>query len=106
MGGADDAGRDALFGGAAKRAQAAPQQQQQPVPDQGGSSWGGGEEEYGGYGGGSNQGYGAYADRQLTAEEEEEGKLPRSVYLCVYVRDGKLKLVKRTSKRRSSKFGS
>ncbi|KAI9700488.1 MAG: Meiosis-specific subunit of the t-SNARE complex [Bogoriella megaspora] len=65
------AGKDALFGGAAKRAAErpapAPTQQQQPE-----SSWGGDESGYGGYGGGSSQSYGAYADRQLTAEEEEE----------------------------------
>jgi protein transport protein SEC9 len=71
------AGRDALFGGAAKRAQAAAAAPAPKQPsDQGGSTWGGGGEEGGyggGYGGGSNQGYGAYADRQLTAEEEEEG---------------------------------
>ncbi|KAI9662369.1 MAG: Meiosis-specific subunit of the t-SNARE complex [Bathelium mastoideum] len=78
----DDGSRDALFGGAAKRAQnttgagggAAAQGQGQTQGGAGGSTWGGGEEEssYGGYGTGSNQGYGSYADRQLTAEEEEE----------------------------------
>ncbi|KAF2146833.1 uncharacterized protein K452DRAFT_283038 [Aplosporella prunicola CBS 121167] len=57
-----DAGRQQLFGNAAQRTQQAP-------PPSGAGGYGA---DAGGYGGGSSNDYGAYADRQLTAEEEEE----------------------------------
>ncbi|KAF2088295.1 plasma membrane snare protein-like protein [Saccharata proteae CBS 121410] len=59
-----DVGRQELFGNAAQRVQQAP-----PQSDPSGAYG-----DSGAYGSGSatDQGYGAYADRQLTAEEEEE----------------------------------
>jgi len=56
-----DANRNDLFGNAAQR-------QQQPEPQQPG---GYGQSTPGGYGA-SSGGYGAYGDRELTAEEQEE----------------------------------
>ena len=67
-----DDNRDALFGGAKERVQQKTQQQMgygPPPPYEDGES---GEQQPGGYGGNSGPGYGAYGDRQLTAEEEEE----------------------------------
>ena len=65
---APDANKDALFAGAKERVQKQEQQQMgygEPPPyEEGGQG--------GGYGGSSGPGYGAYGDRQLTAEEEEE----------------------------------
>ncbi|KAI9726254.1 MAG: Protein transport protein S9 plasma membrane t-SNARE [Cirrosporium novae-zelandiae] len=63
---ATDSNRDALFGGARERAQ----QQSQPPPYEEGNGYG--APNSGAYGGSTNSSYGAYADRQLTAEEEEE----------------------------------
>ena len=66
---ATDDNRDALFGGAKERVQKQENQQMgygQPPPYEEGES----RDQSGGYGGGSS--YEAYADRQLTAEEEEE----------------------------------
>ncbi|OSS49622.1 hypothetical protein B5807_05885 [Epicoccum nigrum] len=64
-----DANRNDLFGNAAQR------QQQQPPQPQGGygasPSGGYGQSAPGGYGA-SSGGYGAYGDRELTAEEQEE----------------------------------
>jgi hypothetical protein len=64
-----DANRNDLFGNAAQR------QQQQPPQPQGGygasPSGGYGQPAPGGYGA-SSGGYGAYGDRELTAEEQEE----------------------------------
>ena len=65
-----DAGRDALFGSAAQRYQQ--QQQQQPQAPQLGGAYGGAPGGAGGYGAGASQGYGAYGDRELTQEEQEE----------------------------------
>ncbi|OCL02056.1 hypothetical protein AOQ84DRAFT_349718 [Glonium stellatum] len=65
-----DAGRDALFGGAAQRYQQQ-QQPQQQAPQPGGA-YGGASGGAGGYGAGASQGYGAYGDRELTQEEQEE----------------------------------
>jgi len=63
-----DDNRDALFGGAQQRyEQRQPQSQGRP-PAYGSDSYG----QSGAYGDSSSQGYGAYQDRQLTAEEEEE----------------------------------
>ncbi len=67
-----DDNRDALFGGARERVQQRTQQQMgygAPPPYEEGQS---GEAQSGGYGGSSGPSYGAYGDRQLTAEEEEE----------------------------------
>ncbi|OCK88475.1 uncharacterized protein K441DRAFT_588453 [Cenococcum geophilum 1.58] len=64
-----DAGRDALFGGAAQRYQ---QQQQQPQASQPGGAYNGAPGGAGGYGTEASQGYGAYGDRELTQEEQEE----------------------------------
>ncbi|KAF3001824.1 Meiosis-specific subunit of the t-SNARE complex [Curvularia kusanoi] len=62
-----DANRNDLFGNAAQR-----QQQQQPQGGYGASPSGGyGQSTPGGYGA-SSGGYGAYGDRELTAEEQEE----------------------------------
>jgi hypothetical protein len=58
-----DDNRDALFGGAAQRVQQQQQQQSSVRPGAYGDN---------SYGDNSSQGYGAYQDRQLTAEEEEE----------------------------------
>ena len=63
-----DENRDALFGGAKERVQKQEQQQMgygapPPYEESG---------QEGEYGGRSGSGYGAYGDRQLTAEEEEE----------------------------------
>ena len=62
--------RSALFGGAKERAQQQSQQPTgmgQPPPYDEGQS--------GAYGSGGGQGYNAYGDRQLTAEEEEEEEI-------------------------------
>ena len=67
-----DDNRDALFGGAKERVQQKTQHQTgygQPPPY---DELNGRGSESGGYGGGESQGYGAYDDRQLTQEEEEE----------------------------------
>lgn len=64
-----DDNRDALFGGAKERAQKQTNQNMgygQPPPYEEGQS----ESQSGGYGGAPSQG--AYGDRQLTAEEEED----------------------------------
>lgn len=69
---ATDDNRDALFGGARERVQQRTQQQMgygAPPPYEEPQS---GEGQPGGYGGSSGPSYGAYGDRQLTAEEEEE----------------------------------
>jgi hypothetical protein len=67
-----DAGRNELFGNAPKRQQA-PQPPQSGAYGQGG---GYGDSQSGGYdqapGGQAPGGYGAYGDRELTAEEQEE----------------------------------
>ncbi|KAI9835158.1 MAG: hypothetical protein M1819_002527 [Sarea resinae] len=67
--------REALFGGARERQQQQQQRNQQPPengqPD-GGYEAGNGYDAPSGTSGGQNQGYSAYGDRQLTAEEEEE----------------------------------
>ena len=63
-----DENKDALFGGAKDRVQKQEQQQMgygQPPPYEETA-------QEGGYGGSSGPSYGAYGDRQLTAEEEEE----------------------------------
>ena len=69
---ATDDNRDALFGGARERVQQKTQQQMgygaPPPYEEGGS----GEGQPGGFGASSGPSYGAYGDRQLTAEEEEE----------------------------------
>ncbi|KAK4990504.1 Protein transport protein S9 plasma membrane t-SNARE [Elasticomyces elasticus] len=62
---ATDAGRAELFGNAPARVQ-------QQAPQQGGGAGGYGQGAGGVEGGGMPGGYGAYEDRQLTAEEEEE----------------------------------
>ncbi|KAH7379150.1 plasma membrane snare protein-like protein [Phaeosphaeria sp. MPI-PUGE-AT-0046c] len=62
-----DAGRNELFGNAAQRQQAPPQQQ----PGAYGQSGAYGDQSGGGYGAAPG-GYGAYGDRELTAEEQEE----------------------------------
>ena len=70
--GATDDNRDALFGGVRERLQKKPQNPSglgQPPPY--GADYGQGGQS-GTYGGERNQGYEAYGDRQLTAEEEEE----------------------------------
>jgi len=59
-----DAGRNELFGNAAKR--------QQPAPQQAPPSGAYGESSQSGGYGQAPGGYGAYEDRQLTAEEQEE----------------------------------
>lgn len=67
-----DDNRDALFGGAKERVQQRSQHSDglgQPPPY--GADFGQGGES-GAYGGEANNGYEAYGDRQLTAEEEEE----------------------------------
>ncbi len=69
---ASDDNRDALFGGARERLQQNPHNADglgQPPPY--GADYGQGGQS-GAYGAGANQGYEAYGDRQLTAEEEEE----------------------------------
>ena len=63
-----DENKDALFGGAKERVRKQEQQQMgygQPPPYEESA-------QEGGYGGSSGPSYGAYGDRQLTAEEEEE----------------------------------
>ena len=69
---ATDDNRNALFGGAKERVQQKTQQQMgygAPPPYEEGQP---GEERPSGYGASSGPSYGAYGDRQLTAEEEEE----------------------------------
>ncbi|KAF1989739.1 hypothetical protein K402DRAFT_311430, partial [Aulographum hederae CBS 113979] len=71
----DDTGRQALFGDAPQKYQQQQQQQQQqqsqlPPEERNGGEGGYGASSSGGYG--ESQGYGAYADRQLTEEEQEE----------------------------------
>ncbi|KAH8732665.1 hypothetical protein GQ44DRAFT_720937 [Phaeosphaeriaceae sp. PMI808] len=68
-----DAGRNELFGGAAQRQQA--QQQRPPQSGAYGQSGGYGDNSQGGgynASGPAGGGYGAYGDRELTAEEQEE----------------------------------
>ena len=67
-----DAGRNELFGGAAQRQQTQPPQQQSGASGQSGAY--GDNSQSGGYGasGQAGGGYGAYGDRELTAEEQEE----------------------------------
>ena len=65
---AADENRDALFGGASERHQ----QRSQPPNGYGAPPPYEQEGTSGAYGSGSTQGYGAYQDRQLTTEEEEE----------------------------------
>lgn len=60
--------RSALFGNAASRVQERPQQ----PPQQGYGGQGGGSYGQSGVGSGAPGGYGAYEDRVLTAEEQEE----------------------------------
>lgn len=67
---ATDDNRDALFGGARERFERTPQHTGGAPPPYG-ADYGQGPRS-GAYGGESNQGYEAYGDRQLTAEEEEE----------------------------------
>ena len=67
-----DDNREALFGGAKERVQQKTQHQSgygQPPPY---DELNGQSGESGAYGSGQSQGYGAYDDRQLTQEEEEE----------------------------------
>ena len=68
---ATDDDRNALFGGAKDRQKQAaqPLSNGRPPPYTEGDGYGGGQS---GVSGGESQGYGAYEDRQLTAEEEEE----------------------------------
>lgn len=67
--GEGDAGRQELFGNAGQqRAQAGASPSPGPGTPGGGAPGGG----FGGPGGGGQSSYGAYQDRQLTAEEEEE----------------------------------
>lgn len=67
---ATDDNRDALFGGARERFEQKPQHPAGAPPPYG-ADYGQGTHS-GAYGGEANQGYEAYGDRQLTAEEEEE----------------------------------
>lgn len=67
---AADDNRDALFGGARERLERRPQHPGGAPPPYG-ADYGQGTQS-GAYGGEANQGYEAYGDRQLTAEEEEE----------------------------------
>lgn len=68
---AADEDRNALFGGAQDRQKQTAHQPHSggPPPYTEGDDYGGGQS---GVSGGESQGYGAYEDRQLTAEEEEE----------------------------------
>lgn len=67
---ATDDSRDALFGGARERLERKPQHTGGDPPPYG-ADYGQGAHS-GAYGGEANQGYEAYGDRQLTAEEEED----------------------------------
>ncbi|KAL2353151.1 hypothetical protein BJ546DRAFT_129516 [Cryomyces antarcticus] len=66
-----DAGREALFGDAPQRIQQQRQIQTQ-LPPENGETGSAGYSDQSGANGSQDQGYGAYQDRQLTAEEEEE----------------------------------
>jgi len=65
-----DAGRNELFGNAPQRQQAPPAQQSGAYGGPSGAY--GDNSQGGGYGAGAPGGYGAYGDRELTAEEQEE----------------------------------
>ncbi|MCJ1470851.1 Protein transport protein S9 plasma membrane t-SNARE [Pseudocyphellaria aurata] len=67
---ATDDNRDALFGGARERLERKPQHADGAPPPYG-ADYGQGAHS-GAYGGEASQGYEAYGDRQLTAEEEED----------------------------------